>query len=56
VNMVLLSIFWLHEHVSRQRWAGVAFIVVGVGLVAGGPPRTEIPHSTVTEPVEVEHI
>ena len=41
VFMVLLSIFWLHEHVSRQRWAGVAFIVVGVGFVARGPLRTE---------------
>jgi drug/metabolite transporter (DMT)-like permease len=54
VNMVLLSIFWLHEHVSRQRWAGVAFIVVGVGLVAGGPSRTEMQHSTVSEPEAVE--
>jgi drug/metabolite transporter (DMT)-like permease len=41
VFMVLLSIFWLHEHVSRQRWAGVAFIVIGVGFVARGPLRTE---------------
>jgi drug/metabolite transporter (DMT)-like permease len=56
VNMVLLSIFWLHEHVSRQRWAGVVFIVVGVGLVAGGPSRTEIPHPTVSESAEVEHV
>ena len=41
VAMVLLSIFWLHEHVSPQRWAGVAFIVIGVGFVARGPFRTE---------------
>ncbi len=41
VNMVLLSIFWLHERVSLHRWAGVAFIVLGVGVVAGSPPRTE---------------
>ncbi len=41
VFMVLLSILWLHEHVSPQRWAGVAFIVIGVGFVAGGPIRTE---------------
>jgi drug/metabolite transporter (DMT)-like permease len=41
VFMVLLSIFWLHEHVSPQRWAGVGFIVVGVGFVARGPLRTE---------------
>jgi drug/metabolite transporter (DMT)-like permease len=43
VVMVLLSIVWLHEHVSLQRWAGVAFIVIGVGFVAGGPVRTEHP-------------
>lgn len=54
VNMVLLSIFWLHEHVSTQRWAGVAFIVIGVGLVAGGPSRTEIPRPTDSEPAAVE--
>jgi drug/metabolite transporter (DMT)-like permease len=41
IVMVLLSIVWLHEHVSLQRWAGVAFIVIGVGFVAGGPLRTE---------------
>lgn len=40
VVMVLLSILWLHEHVGRQRWIGVAFIVLGVGIVAGGPSRT----------------
>jgi drug/metabolite transporter (DMT)-like permease len=40
VNMTLLSIFWLHERVSLQRWVGVALIVAGVGVVAGGPART----------------
>jgi drug/metabolite transporter (DMT)-like permease len=43
VILTLLSIFWLHEHVSLQRWAGIACIVVGVGVVAGGPSRTEHP-------------
>lgn len=41
VVMTLLSIFWLHEHVSGGRWVGVVFIVMGVGVVAGGPHRTE---------------
>jgi len=41
VIMALISIFWLHEHVSVQRWGGIALIVAGVGLVAGGPSRTE---------------
>jgi drug/metabolite transporter (DMT)-like permease len=48
VNMALISIFWLHEHVSLQRWAGIALIVAGVGLVAGGPSRTEHPPAPVT--------
>jgi multidrug transporter EmrE-like cation transporter len=47
VFMTLLSIFWLHEHVSLQRWAGIAFIVAGVGLVAGGPSRTEHPPADI---------
>jgi drug/metabolite transporter (DMT)-like permease len=41
VNLALLSIFWLHERVSLQRWSGIVLIVAGVGLVAGGPSRTE---------------
>jgi uncharacterized membrane protein len=52
VWMVLLSIVWLHEHVSPQRWLGVALIVVGVGVVAGGPSRTERSHPDPT-PVAV---
>ena len=50
VIMALLSIFWLHEHVSLQRWAGIALIVAGVGLVAGGPSRTEHPPASVSGP------
>jgi drug/metabolite transporter (DMT)-like permease len=53
VVMILLSIFWLHEHVSAQRWAGVAFIVLGVGVVAGGPSRTEHPPTVVSAPETV---
>ena len=40
VFMTLLSIFWLHEHVGAERWSGILFIVIGVGLVAGEPHRT----------------
>jgi drug/metabolite transporter (DMT)-like permease len=43
VVMALLSRFWLHEHISIERWAGIALITIGVGLVAGGPSRTEHP-------------
>jgi drug/metabolite transporter (DMT)-like permease len=54
VFMALLSLFWLHEHVSLQRWAGIALITAGVGLVAGGPSRTELPPAELsgTETVE----
>jgi uncharacterized membrane protein len=48
VVMVLLAIFWLQEHVSARRWTGVAFIVIGVGVVAGGPSRTEHPSAQVS--------
>jgi drug/metabolite transporter (DMT)-like permease len=40
VMMALLARFWLHEHVSASRWAGVALIVAGVGFVATGPSLT----------------
>ena len=41
VVIALLSHFFLHEQISRQRWIGILLIVVGVGFVAGGPSRTE---------------
>jgi drug/metabolite transporter (DMT)-like permease len=31
---------FLHEQISLARWAGVAFIVVGVMLVGRTAPRT----------------
>jgi drug/metabolite transporter (DMT)-like permease len=43
VVVALLSRFWLHEHLSFYRWAGIALIVCAVGFVAGGPSRTEHP-------------
>lgn len=49
VVMVLLSVVWLHEHVSARRWTGVAFIVLGVGIVAAGPFRTGKPPMPVPE-------
>jgi len=47
VLMTLLSIFWLHEHVGPERWSGILFIVIGVGLVAGEPLRTGDPPASV---------
>ncbi len=44
VVVALLSRFWLHEHLSLYRWAGILLIIVcAVGFVAGGPSRTENP-------------
>jgi drug/metabolite transporter (DMT)-like permease len=51
VFMALLSRFWLHEHVSPLRWAGIVLITVGVGLVAGGPSRTEHPNAAVSSSI-----
>lgn len=41
VITAMLSRYWLHEHLSLYRWAGIALIVCAVGFVAGGPSRTE---------------
>lgn len=41
VIVALLSKFWLHEHISSARWAGIALITLGVGFVAHGPSLTE---------------
>ena len=41
VVTALLSRFWLHEHLSLYRWAGIVLIFSAVGFVAGGPSRTE---------------
>jgi len=41
VVVALLSHFWLHEHLSVYRWAGIGMIVCAVGFVANGPSRTE---------------
>ena len=37
VVVALLSRFWLHEHLSTYRWAGIVLIVCAVGFVARGP-------------------
>ena len=43
VVVALLSHFWLHEHLSIYRWAGIGMIVCAVGFIANGPARTERP-------------
>lgn len=52
VIVALLSKFWLHEHISPARWAGIALITLGVGFVAHGPSLTEkVAHVTEEETV-----
>jgi drug/metabolite transporter (DMT)-like permease len=41
VVVALLSRFWLQEHLSFPRCAGIVLIVCAVGFVANGPSRTE---------------
>lgn len=43
VVVALLSRFWLHEHLSPYRWAGILLITSAVGFVANSPSRTEHP-------------
>lgn len=38
VLILVASIFLLHEHVPIRGWIGVAFIVVGIFLIAQGSP------------------
>lgn len=40
IILALIAVFFLHEHVSAQRWAGIALIVAGVGFVTRGPAQT----------------
>jgi len=47
VVVALLSRFWLHEHLSVYRWAGILTIVCAVGFVANGPSRTEHEHTAL---------
>ena len=41
VMVALIGRFWLHEHLSLSRCAGIFLIVCAVGFVANGPSRTE---------------
>ncbi len=40
ILMALLAKFFLHEHISAGRWAGIALIAMGVGFVTAGPAKT----------------
>jgi drug/metabolite transporter (DMT)-like permease len=49
VVVALLSHFWLHEHLSISRWAGIGLITCAVGFVANGPSRTERPAQAILD-------
>jgi drug/metabolite transporter (DMT)-like permease len=53
VIIALLSKFWLHEHISPARWAGIALITLGVGFVTQGPSYTHHPASSAGQPEQV---
>jgi len=40
IFIVLLARVWLHETISRERWAGILLIAIGVWYVAQGEPST----------------
>jgi drug/metabolite transporter (DMT)-like permease len=50
VIIELISYFWLHEHVSWQRWLGVFLITAAVGFVAQGPSLTTHPTQVSAQP------
>jgi multidrug transporter EmrE-like cation transporter len=52
VLIAFLSVVWLHETISFERWAGIALISLGVGFVAQGPSRTETSAPTVENHAE----
>ena len=49
VFIALIAKFFLHEHISPVRWAGIVLISAGVGFVAGGPEATSPQHIPQTE-------
>jgi drug/metabolite transporter (DMT)-like permease len=55
VVVAVLSHFWLHEHISVARWAGILLIVGGVGFVSQGPALTEHPPAGALAEEVAEH-
>lgn len=55
VVLALLSKYFLHEHISSLRWAGVLLISCGVGWVTRGPALTAHPRETRVPSREEQH-
>lgn len=43
VLVALAGVLFLSEHISAQRWGGIALITIGVALVERTPPDTARP-------------
>ena len=54
VVIALLGRFWLHEHISPYRWAGILLITLGVGFVAQGPAITKKPEDPALPSLSIE--
>jgi drug/metabolite transporter (DMT)-like permease len=54
VVMALLAKLVLHEHVSGNRWLGIALITLGVAFAAAGPVHTTRPTTTTAPAAESE--
>lgn len=55
VVLALLSKYFLHEHISSLRWAGVLLISCGVGWVTRGPALTAHPREKRVHSQEEQH-
>jgi uncharacterized membrane protein len=57
VVVAVISHFWLHEHISFLRWAGILLITGGVGFISQGPALTEHPApETIPLPEGVQEV
>jgi len=55
VVVALLSKYFLHEHVSPWRWAGVLLVSCGVGWVTRGPELTAQPREARVRATKEQH-
>lgn len=49
VVIALMAHYFLGEHISVTRWAGIILITVGVGFVAVGPSQTRTAEAALPE-------
>src|SRR5688572_25737414 len=49
VMTTLAAVFYLHEHVSGTRWAGVALIMIGAALITWSEKQKEMRRAVAVE-------